>query len=127
MPFKKFGGMGIAHRAMGIKWAFVYYNFIFFCTFELKFEFIYNLGLQSKGFCSKEPYLWKTASSFSKTYLICYFLVWYFYEGTDIEISNISHQIYFVSQKSKPIQSIIKIVTEFQIFFLPLGCPGIAH
>ena len=57
MPIKKFGGMGIAHRAMGIKWAFVYYNFIFFCTFELKFEFIYNLGLQSKGFCSKEPYL----------------------------------------------------------------------
>ena len=127
MPFKKFGGTGIAHRAMGIKWAFAYYNFIFFCTFELKFEFIYNLGLQSKGFCSKEPYLWKTASSFSKTYLIWYFLVWYFYEGTDIEISNISHQIYFVSQKSKPIQSIIKIVTEFQIFFLPSGCPGIAH
>ena len=57
MPFKKFGGTGIAHWAMGIKWAFAYYNFIFFCTFELKFEFIYNLGLQSKGFCSKEPYL----------------------------------------------------------------------
>ena len=45
MPIKKFGGMGIAHRAMGIKWAFAKYKFTYFLllnTFELT---IYNLDL----------------------------------------------------------------------------------
>ena len=46
MPIKKIGGMGIAHRAMGIKWAFVWYKFTHFLTFELHFSLgIYNLDL----------------------------------------------------------------------------------
>jgi len=44
MPFKKFGGTGIARWAMGIKWAFVHTTFSIFCTFEVK----------SKGFCACE-------------------------------------------------------------------------
>ena len=46
MPIKKFGGMGIAHQAMGIKWAFVWYNFTYFLTLELHLNLgIYNLDL----------------------------------------------------------------------------------
>ena len=30
MPIKKFGGLDIVHHAMGIEWAFFFYNFIYF-------------------------------------------------------------------------------------------------